>query len=160
MAYNHAKEELVFANHWAKLRDEYVQAGMSEDAIQAMYEFDRSVFNSNRTYKEHTVRLVTEDDAEDEDELAYAQELLKNNFLAFAVFDSYMGTGKYDWIETIENKSLVCALRALSAEDLELLTLYVFADLTQCEIARNLGVSQPCIVKKIKKIKKILEKWL
>ena len=122
MAYNHAKEELVFANHWAKLRDEYVQAGMSEDAIQAMYEFDRSVFNSNRTYKEHTVRLVTEDDAEDEDELAYAQELLKNNFIAFAVFDSYMGTGKYDWIDTIENKSLVCALRALSAEDLELLT--------------------------------------
>ena len=71
-----------------------------------------------------------------------------------------MGTGKYDWIETIENESLVCALRALSAEDLELLTLYVFADLTQCEIARNLGVSQPYIVKKIKKIKKILEKWL
>ena len=68
MAYNHAKEELIFANHWAKLRDEYVQAGMREDAIQAMYEFDRSVFNSNRTYKEHTVRLVTEDDAEDEDD--------------------------------------------------------------------------------------------
>lgn len=36
MAYNHAKEELIFANHWAKLRDEYVQAGMSEDAIQAI----------------------------------------------------------------------------------------------------------------------------
>lgn len=160
MAYNHAKEELRFANHWEKLRKEYVLAGMNEDAIQAMYEFDRSVFNSNRTYKEHTVRLVTEDDAEDEDELAYAQELLKKHFSSFSIFDDYSDGSVLGWIEDIESSKLASVLKTLSTADLLLLTRYAIFELPQPTLAQIYGTTQQAISKKICRIKKTLKSGL
>ena len=158
MAYNHAKEELLFANHWAKLRDEYVQAGMSEDAIQAMYDFDREVFNGNRSYSEHTVRLLLEDEAEDEDEFAYAQALLNNNFSSFSVFDEYMCSSPYDWVELLDTASYVEAIRLLSDSDKELITLFAFHGFSINQLSAHFQQSRFVIFRRINKIKKVLKK--
>ena len=49
MAFNKGYELKKFEAHWEKLRIEYAAAGMAEDAIQKMYDYDRQQFNSERT---------------------------------------------------------------------------------------------------------------
>ena len=54
MAFNKGYELKKFEAHWEKLRIEYAAAGMAEDAIQKMYDYDRQQFNSERTRIERT----------------------------------------------------------------------------------------------------------
>ena len=42
MSFNKGYELKKFEAHWEKLRIEYAAAGMTEDAIQKMYDYDRS----------------------------------------------------------------------------------------------------------------------
>lgn len=46
MKFNNGSERVRLENRWKKLRIQYREAGMSEDAIQAMYQFDLDVLNS------------------------------------------------------------------------------------------------------------------
>jgi len=45
MKFNNGSERVRLENRWKKLRIQYREAGMSEDAIQAMYQFDLDVLN-------------------------------------------------------------------------------------------------------------------
>ena len=49
MEFNNRRERKRFETEWAKLRQEYHNAGMSEDAIQSLYLFDFSVFKRSRS---------------------------------------------------------------------------------------------------------------
>ena len=53
MAFNKGYELKKFEAHWEKLRIEYAAAGMAEDAIQKMYDYDRQQFNSERRSSLH-----------------------------------------------------------------------------------------------------------
>ena len=57
MGFNYAKEHRKFEAKWKKLRKEYEEAGMDEDAIEQIYQFDREVFCSERSYGNHTQPL-------------------------------------------------------------------------------------------------------
>ena len=50
MSFNNGNERRKLNAKWEHLRVQYREAGMSEDAIQAMYEFDLGVLNSERAY--------------------------------------------------------------------------------------------------------------
>ena len=54
MAFNKGYELKKFEARWEKLRIEYAAAGMTEYAIQKMYDYDRQQFNSERTFVERT----------------------------------------------------------------------------------------------------------
>ena len=54
MKFNNGSERVRLENRWKKLRIQYREAGMSEDAIQAMYQFDLDVLNSERAYVDNT----------------------------------------------------------------------------------------------------------
>ena len=45
MSFNNGNERRKLNAKWEHLRVQYREAGMSEDAIQAMYEFDLGVLN-------------------------------------------------------------------------------------------------------------------
>ena len=55
MKFNNGSERVRLENRWKKLRIQYREAGMSEDAIQAMYQFDLDVLNSERAYVDPVV---------------------------------------------------------------------------------------------------------
>ena len=68
MAWNNGLERKKFEAEQAKLAAEYRAAGMNEEQIQQMYEFDLDVFHGNRSYAEHTqpfpkapLRMATKD---------------------------------------------------------------------------------------------------
>lgn len=157
MGFYYAKEKKNFELQWKSLRKQYEAAGMSQEAIQAMYEYDRSVFNGGRAYLNHTQDIAMP--SFDNTAESYSP-LLKKYQDSISVTESYHETkSRFSWIGKIENEELLSALENLSDADLKLLTLYVYEGYTVTEISKVLGVSQPTISIKIKRITNFLKKF-
>lgn len=57
MEFNYALERLRFEKQWKLLRKWYQEAGMDEDAIKKLYQFDLQWFNSERRYIRRRIDL-------------------------------------------------------------------------------------------------------
>ena len=157
MAFNKGYELKKFEAHWEKLRIEYAEAGMADDAIQKMYDYDRQQFNSERTCIERTQEFTAPAYESSEEE---ASPLMLRYQEAITTTDTYHETkSKFAWIGEIENERLLSALENLSEDDLKLLTFYAYEGYTVTEISKVLGVSQPTISIKIKRITNFLKKF-
>ena len=157
MSFNKGYELKKFEAHWEKLRIEYAAAGMTEDTIQKMYDYDRQQFNSERTFVERTQEFTAPAYESSEEE---ASPLMLRYQEAITVTDTYHETkSRFAWIGEIENERLLSALENLSEDDLKLLTFYAYEGYTVTEISKVLGVSQPTISIKIKRITNFLKKF-
>ena len=157
MSFNKGYELKKFEAHWEKLRIEYAVAGMTEDAIQKMYDYDRQQFNAERAHLERTQELSTDTFECSEDENS---PLMKRYREVTTVTDTYHETKSgFAWIGEIENERLLSALENLSEDDLKLLTLYVYEGYNESEISKVFNVSQPAIHKRIMKITIFLKKF-
>lgn len=157
MSFNKSYELKKFEAHWEKLRIEYAAAGMTEDTIQKMYDYDRQQFNSERTFIERTQEFTAPAYESSEEE---ASPLMLRYQEAITTTDTYHETkSKFAWIGEIENERLLSALENLSEDDLKLLTFYAYEGYTVTEISKVLGVSQPTISIKIKRITNFLKKF-
>lgn len=154
MGFYYATERKRFEREWAKLRREYEAAGMSTEAIQTLYEFDLEFFRSQRTYENHTQVMPSEYIKDDN---SGHSTLFRKFAFSTVTFDEADFSGRYAWVDTIENQRLSCALKQLSDEDLELLTFLVLEEHTQRELAQKWGCTQAAISQRYKKIKKLLE---
>ena len=157
MSFNKGYELKKFEAHWEKLRIEYAAAGMTEDAIQKMYDYDRQQFNSERTFVERTQEFTAPAYESSEEE---ASPLMLRYQEVITTTDTYHETkSKFAWIGEIENERLLSALENLSEDDLKLLTFYAYEGYTVTEISKVLGVLQPTISIKIKRITNFLKKF-
>ena len=157
MSFNKGYELKKFEAHWEKLRIEYAAAGMTEEAIQKMYDYDRQQFNSERTFIERTQEFTAPAYESSEEE---ASPLMLRYQDAITVTDTYHETkSRFAWIGEIENERLLSALENLSEDDLKLLTFYAYEGYTVTEISKVLRVSQPTISIKIKRITNFLKKF-
>ena len=151
MGFNYAKERTKFDREWDKLRREYEAAGMIPATIEEMYQYDLQFFNSCRRYHSHVQQLPSDyvsDGSESEN------STLHQKFSALSVsFDETDMLGRYGWVDTIDAPQMVDALKKLSPQDLELLTRYVIDGYSQTELARQYGISQKHINKKLQRIK-------
>ena len=150
MGFNYARERLKFDVRWKKLQEEYRNAGMSEEAIQEMYDFDLEVFRQRRRHESRKQPLPTEE---------YGEDGKENRVDWFAKFDNLTVSfdeselfGRFAWVESISNPDLTYRLKKLSQSDLELLTLFAIEGYSQTEIARLQGCSQQNISLKITRI--------
>ena len=55
MGFHNGYEIKKFERKWNGLRKEYADAGMDEEAIAQMYDFDKSAFLSNRRFYEKVI---------------------------------------------------------------------------------------------------------
>ena len=149
MSFNNGNERRKLNAKWEKLRVQYREAGMSEEAIQAMYEFDLDVLNSERAYDANTVAVCAGEDDVDARKAAD----FKQYEAAITVTDTYRETkSRFGWIGEIENERLLSALENLSEDDLKLLTLYAYEGYNESKISKVFNISQPAIHKRIMKI--------
>ena len=154
MGFNYAIEKRKFEKEWERLCLEYRTAGMPEQVIQELHDFDWQWFCSRRVYINRTQELPDETisgDAENRSGLFHKFEALRSSF------DESMFSGRLAWVETVECPKLADKLRRLSADDLELLTLLAVDGYSQAEIARVRGCSKNAISKKTIRIKKTLK---
>ena len=157
MGFNYGLEKKNFDSRWAVTRKQYEDAGMSSEAIQAMYDYDWSVFNANRSYQNHTQEMAAPSFEQSEESYS---PLMNKYQEAVSVTDTYRETkSRFTWIGEIEDERLLSALENLSEDDLKLLTLYTYEGYTVTEISKVLGVSQPTISIKIKRITNFLKKF-
>ena len=157
MGFNYGLEKKNFDSQWAMTRKQYEVAGMSSEAIQAMYDYDWSVFNANRSYQNHTQEMAAPSFEQSEESYS---PLMNKYQEAVSVTDHYRETkSRFTWIGEIENERLLSALENLSEDDLKLLTLYAYEGYNESEISKVFNVSQPAIHKRIMKISIFLKKF-
>lgn len=153
MGFNYAREKARFDRLWDKLRKEYKVAGMEDDAIQKLYDFDWQWFCSQRTYTNHNQQLPETVIREDRDE---ENSRLFQKFTSLSSLPEVeMWHSRYGWVDSLSDIRLVVTLKLLSAKDIELLTLLVIEGFNQSEIAQKWGCSQRAISKQFQKIKKL-----
>ena len=156
MSFNNGNERRKLNAKWEQLRVQYREAGMSEDAIQAMYEFDLGVLNSERAYDANTVAVC---DGEDDVDTRKAVDF-KQYEAAITVTDTYHETKScFGWIGEIENERLLSALEKLSEDDLKLLTLYVYEGYSTVELSKVYGITHQNISKRIIRITNFLKNF-
>ena len=157
MGFNYGLEKKNFDRQWAIMRKQYEDAGMSIEVIQAMYEYDWSVFNATRSYQNHTQEIAAPSFEQGEE--AYSP-LMNKYQEAVSVTDTYHETkSRFAWIGEIENEQLLTALETLKVEDLEIITMYAYEGYDITEISKVYGVSRPTISIKIKRITKFLKNF-
>ena len=157
MGFNYGLEKKNFDSQWAVTRKQYEDAGMSSEAIQAMYDYDWSVFNATRAYQNHTQEIAAPSFEQSEESYS---PLMNKYQEAISVTDHCCETNsRFAWIGKIEDEQLLSALESLSELDLKILTLYVYVGYTESEIAGELGGSKIAIHKRIEKITKLLKNF-
>ena len=150
MGFNYGLEKKNFDSQWAMTRKQYEDAGMSSEAIRAMYDYDWSVFNANRSYQNHTQEMAAPSFEQSEESYS---PLMNKYQEAVSVTDTYHETkSRFAWIGEIENEQLLTALETLKTEDLEIITMYAYEGYDIAEISKVYGVSRPTISIKIKRI--------
>ena len=156
MSFNNGNERRKLNAKWEQLRVQYREAGMSEEIIQSMYEFDLGVLNSERAYDANTVAVC---DGEDDVDTRKAADL-KQYEAAITVTDTYHETKScFGWIGEIENERLLSALEKLSEDDLKLLTLYVYEGYSTVELSKVYGIAHQNISKRIIRITNFLKNF-
>ena len=157
MGFNYGLEKKNFDSQWDVIRKQYENAGMSSEAIQAMYDYDWSVFNANRSYQNHTQEIAAPSFEQSEESYS---PLMNKYQEAISVTDHYCETNsRFAWIGEIENERLLAALESLSELDLKILTLYVYAGYTESEIASALESKRITIHKRIERMTMLLKNF-
>lgn len=153
MGFNCAQEKAKFDREWLRLRKEYTDAGMSETAIQKIYEYDWYCFCRNRAYERRATQMPSLEIDSPDDERRSA--LFRKNEALSTSFDESAFPDRYAWVDTLEDERLLRAIIKLNKKDLELLTYVTLEGHGQEELARRWGCTQAAVAIRMKKIKKI-----
>lgn len=113
MKWNNGKERKKFEAEQARLREQYIAADMTEEQIQAMYDYDLSVLNGNRREAIHNQRLdIQAFDEEDTDE---GKNPLLNKFTeTLTVEIDRSAVNRYAWIDEIEDEGVKEQLKEIA----------------------------------------------
>lgn len=154
MGFNYAAEKKKFDAQWKRNSEWYRSEGMSEEAIQKIKDFDWAVFCSERVYRNHTQDMPDEINSSISD-LSKSSLFTKypNLSVSFSIEDF---SGKYTWIENIDNPQLAAKIKALSKDYIEILTMLI-EGYSQTEIAKKRHQHRSAICNKIARIKKLLK---
>ena len=158
MSWNNGYETKKFEARQKKQAEEYRALGMTEDQIQAMYEFDLEQFKSERRHRMHTQPLQVEEfEEKDADE---SDNTLLNEFFdeLTCTIETSGDKSRYWWVEEIDDSETVKKIKSLSERDLEILTLMVIDELTHEEIAKIMGVCVRTIERANARFKNLFEK--
>ena len=157
MGFNYGLEKKNFDRQWAIMRKQYEDAGMSIEVIQAMYEYDWSVFNAARSYQNHTQEIAAPSFEQGEED--YSPRMNKYQE-AISITEHYRETkSRFTWIGEIEDERLLSALENLSDADLELITLYAYEEYDTVEISKVFGTTKQNISKKIRRITNFIKNF-
>lgn len=154
MSWNDGYERRKFDARQKNQAEEYRALGMTEEQIQEMYEFDLEKYKSDRRYYSHTQSFIPDDfyEGEDDDEKLSIFDKFKD-VLTTSIEDSG-NKSRYWWIEEIDNPNLVKKIKALSQDDIELITLLAFDGYSKTETAKMLGCQPYHITRRLARIEK------
>lgn len=151
MSWNNGYERKQFDEDQEKQAVEYRKAGMSEEAIAAMHEFDEEAFHARRAWEEHKQDIEAAKSNGEETE--YEQTIVQRFFDRFTTaYDTYGTHSRHWWLQELNDPRLVKAIPKLTQDDIELLTLVVIEGYTQKECAVKLHIGRRAIGYRLKAV--------
>jgi len=160
MRFNYGLEKKRFEENWERLRKEYREAGMDEESIQKMYEYDWDDFKRERTWCRHNCFLNDmygsgkDGDCIEEEGmhplLLHHKDAMTNEMETIEEI--------FGWMEDIEDEKLYRAVMALNDDQKTILTMRVFEEKTMKEIGEAYGISVWSVADRIKVIYKNIKK--
>lgn len=152
MEFNYGTEKKKFDTAWAKLAITYVEAGMSPEAIQEMYDYDWNRFKAARIEALHTQEMTLPVEMEDESESP--ESPLAEHFpdQLCCAYDTFGSHSRYWWLDELENPCLAIGVPALTKAEKELLTLVIIEQCSTRDIARRLRLPQRTVAGKLARI--------
>jgi len=158
MAWNNGLERKRFDEEQERLAAEYRAAGMTEEQIEQMHQFDLEAFNSRRRFCEHTQQFpeLPENICEEDGFSPIFDKFIDELSVDMNASDF---RGRYWWIEEIDDPELALVVRRLPAEDLELITLYVFEKFTVREVATEMGISKSTVSQRLDRLRNFLKNF-
>lgn len=156
MSWNDAYERRKFKENQKKQAAEYRALGMTEEQIQAMYEFDLEQFRSDRRFYSHTQPLTASDFVEGKEDESESTLLLKFFDELTVTIDNCGEKSRYWWVDEIGDDDLLSGVKYLTQQQIEILTLIVFENYSQKEAAEKMGIPYRSFKRKIQEIKLFL----
>ena len=156
MSWNNAYRRKQFEEKQKKQAEEYRALGMTEEQIQAMYEFDLEQFKSDRNYYSHTQPLSASDFDEGKEDESESTLFLKFFDELVVTIDDCEEKSRYWWVDEIGEDDLLSGVRYLTPQQIEIITLIVFENYSQKEAAEKMGIPYRSFKRKIQQIKLFL----
>lgn len=152
MKFNYGAEKKKFDTAWAKLAITYAEAGMSPEAIQEMYDYDWNRFKAARVEALHTQEMTLPVEMEDESESPETPlaEHFPNQLCC--AYDTLGSHSRYWWLEELTSPCLTIGIPLLTAEDKELLTMFVVDEMTTREIAKQLHTNHVNVQRRLREL--------
>ena len=138
MGFNYRQKRKEFEQNWAKALKQYIAAGMTQEQITAMREFDEELFRQERVY-ENRINVGLPD----------------LNILRFSVEEDYFQDLSHHLDAALEDMQPGIAQR-ITEQDRKVLLLACFG-FTQDEIAVKLHMKQSTVSYHLDKLKKLLK---
>ena len=139
MGFNYRQKRKEFEQNWAKALKEYIDAGMTQEQIAAVREFDEELFRQERVY-ENRINVGLPD----------------LNIQRFSVEEDYFQNLSLHLDAALEDMQPGISQR-ITKQDRKVLLLACF-DFTQDEIAVKLHISQMSVHRHLHKLQKLLKK--
>ncbi len=149
MGINFSNEYKKFRLKQEKNKKMYAELGMPQECIDKICELDNDQFLNDCRHLKHNISIYPADNVEEG-----MNPLIKSYPDVLIVYQQPSMSDRFWWIDEIESPMLIKKIKKLSFEELELLTMYAFDDMTYQEIATKFGVSKVAICKRIKRIAK------
>lgn len=139
MGFNYRQKRKEFEQNWAKALKQYIDAGMTQEQIAAVREFDEELFRQERVY-ENRINVGLPD----------------LNIQRFSVEEDYFQNLSLHLDAALEDMQPGISQR-ITKQDRKVLLLACF-DFTQDEIAVKLHISQMSVYRHLHKLQKLLKK--
>ncbi len=139
MGFNYRQKRKEFEQNWAKALKQYIDAGMTQEQIAAVREFDEELFRQERVY-ENRINVGLPD----------------LNIQRFSVEEDYFQNLSLHLDAALEDMQPGISQR-ITEQDRKVLLLACF-DFTQDEIAVKLHISQMSVYRHLHKLQKLLKK--
>ena len=156
MKYNYSAMKHRFDKEQKKLSAQYHAAGMSEEAIKEMHEFDLKAFRLQRNDIIHK--------AEIEEMTSYDRITGESHYKdmdEFPAQESYIqiSVNQKNWLHEIEDPALLNAVQMLKPS-YQRIVILLMQGYKQRDIAVLVGVTEATIADQIKRIQKNLKEFL
>lgn len=151
MKFNYTSEKKKFDREQEQLAKQYREAGMGEDAIQEMYQYDYELFKKQRVFCQHNQYLDIDSSYVESERSSLLAKFMRemSTEMTFTKEDE-----RYSWIEDVIDEHLYEVLHNFTEADLEIITMLVIEGYSVVEVARLKGVTHQAVSKKWKKIQK------
>ncbi len=158
---NYAHNRKIMEKGFAKTEVICRENGMLEESIEEIYCMDLALLNNDRRFYTHTQSYDGAQFADGGETNEGHSPLLGKFQEQLSVAQAEIcGWSRMSWIEDLDTEEVILWVKGQTEKNLELLTLIVVDGLKQTEVAKMWKVSDAAISKRMKKMKKSLEKVL